>query len=222
MSYLDYLIYYPSIQIRLENLPADTLNSPMFIDIKNDPQLADYRFYLDNNPELIPGMVILYYEYINHERGENIDFANTITNTNDRNIILDLIKNYISNHMSTLAREVGEIRDPSNEELVEQKEQGIELQVRPVDAEPEEPPIDVNLLPVSARVISNEEKINDKYLPTANKIKVGGKTKKSINKYKKGKSKTNKTNKKNNKKTKTYKQVTKSKQKKTKNNRFKK
>jgi hypothetical protein len=204
MSYLDYLRFFPAAQREVDNLPQFVpLNSIMVMDIKDEPELADYQFYLNNDPLIIPTIIILYYQWINRPReGEIIDFANRITNKNDKNIIIDLIKNYISRHISNLSKEVGEIRDPSNEELVEQKESGVELQVRPVEPEPEGPIIDVNLMPVSARVISNEEKINDEYLPIATKIKVGGKTKKRINKYKKGKSKTNKTNKTLNKKSK--------------------
>ena len=180
MSYLDYLRFFPAAQREVDNLPPYVpMNSIMVKDIKDEPELADYQFYLDNDPLLIPTIIILYYQWINHpSEGESIDFANRITNRNDKNIIIDLIKNYISRHMSNLAKEVGDIRDPTNEEFVERKEPGIELQVRPIEAEPEEQPIDVNLLPVSSRVISNEEKINDEYLPIANKIKVGGKTKK--------------------------------------------
>ena len=156
------------------------------MDIKDDPELADYQFYLNKDPSIIPTIIILYYQWINRPReGETINFAERITNKNDKNIIIDLIKNYISTHISNLAKEVGDIRDPSNEELLEENEPGVELKVRPIEAEPEEPPIDVNLLPVSARVISNEEKTNDEYLPIARHIKFGGKTKKRRKNYKK-------------------------------------
>ena len=33
MSHLDYLRYFPSVQLSLDNLPVNTLNSPMIIDI---------------------------------------------------------------------------------------------------------------------------------------------------------------------------------------------
>ena len=188
MSYIDYLTFYPAAQREVDFLPQYvTSNSIMVMDIKDDPELADYQFYLNNDPLIIPTIIILYYQWINREtQGERIDLANRITNKNDKNIIIDLIKNYISKHISNLATEVGEIRDPTNEELVEQKESGVELQVRPIEAEAEleERPIDVNLLPVSATVISNEENTNQN-LPIARHIKFGGKTKKRRKNYKK-------------------------------------
>jgi hypothetical protein len=213
MSYIDYLRFYPAAQREVDFLPPYVpLNSIMVMDIKDDPELADYQFYLNNDPLIIPTIIILYYQWINREiQGERIDLANRITNKNDKNIIIDLIKNYISTHISNLSKEVGEIRDPTNEELVEQKESGVELQVRPIEAELEERPIDVNLLPVSATVISNEENTNQN-LPIARHIKFGGKTKKRRKNYKKvstkkhnktkfkTKFKTKKTNKKTNKK----------------------
>jgi len=186
MSYIDYLRFYPAAQREVNFLPQYvTSNSIMVMDIKDDPELADYQFYLNNDPLIIPTIIILYYQWINREtQGERIDLANRITNKNDKNIIIDLIKNYISTHISNLSKEVGEIRDPTNEELVEQKESGVELQVRPIEAELEERPIDVNLLPVSATVISNEENTNQN-LPIARHIKFGGKTKKRRKNYKK-------------------------------------
>jgi hypothetical protein len=186
MSYIDYLRFYPAAQREVDFLPQYVFsNSIMVIDIKDDPELADYQFYLNNDPLIIPTIIILYYQWINREtQGERIDLANRITNKNDKNIIIDLIKNYISRHISNLATEVGEIRDPTNEELVEVNNPGVELQVRPIEAELEEPPIDVNLLPVSARVISNEENKNQN-LPIARHIKFGGKTKKRRKNYKK-------------------------------------
>jgi len=186
MSYIDYLRFYPAAQREVDFLPQYvTSNSIMVMDIKDDPELADYQFYLNNDPLIIPTIIILYYQWINREtQGERIDLANRITNKNDKNIIIDLIKNYISTHISNLSKEVGEIRDPTNEELVEQKESGVELQVRPIEAELEERPIDVNLLPVSASVISNEENTNQN-LPIARHIKFGGKTKKRRKNYKK-------------------------------------
>jgi hypothetical protein len=170
------------------------MNSIMVMDIKDEPELADYQFYLNNDPLIIPTIIILYYQWINRpSEGESIDFAKRITNRNDKNIIIDLIKNYISRHISNLSKEVGEIRDPTNEELIEQKESGVELPVRPVEPDPEGTPIDVNLMPVSATVISDEEKINDENLPIATKVKSGGKT------NKRGKKVSNKSNKKSKK-----------------------
>ena len=176
---MSYLEYYPGIQSMVDNLSYETLNSPMVMDLKNDPQLADYQFYLDSNPELIPAILIFFYSYLNRlNDGESLNVANPITDSFVRNTIINLIKNEITSSISNTRRLAGEIRDPSNEELIELEEPGIELQVRPTEAVPEEPPIDVNLLPVSARVISNEEKPNQKNLPTARHIEVGGRTKK--------------------------------------------
>jgi hypothetical protein len=187
MSYLDYLRFYPAAQREVDYLPPYVQSSSiMVMDIKDDPELADYQFYLNKDPLIIPTIIILYYQWINRPReGETINFAERITNKNDKNIIIDLIKNYISTHISNLAKEVGDIRDPSNEELVEQKESGVELQVRPVEPDPEGTPIDVNLMPVSATLISDEEEINDDFLPIARHIKFGGKTKKRRKNYKK-------------------------------------
>ena len=197
MSYLNYLQFFSRAQRDAEKLPPYVLiNSIMVKDIKDEPELADDQFYLTNDPLIIPTIIILYYQFINRRReGEIINFAEPITNRNDKNIIIDLIKNYISTHISNLASEVGEIRDPTNEEIVEVPgvEQGIELPIRPINAIPEKPPIDVDLLPVDARILSNEE-ITNPNLPTAKPIKLnnGGKTKKRKNKYKKATNKKHK------------------------------
>ena len=75
----------------------------------------------------------------------------------------------------------GEIIDPTNEELVEDNDPGIELPVRPIEAVPEEQPIDVNLLPIEATIVPGENNLISN-LPTAREV--GGKTKKRRNKYK--------------------------------------
>jgi hypothetical protein len=214
---MNYFEEYPEVQRAVTELTEQTLNSPMILDIKNNPRLADYQFYLDNNPRFIPAAIMVFYTYITSRYpGESLDVNNIISDDIEKNILINFIISEINLDIRNRRILAGEIRDPTNEELVEDNDPGIELRVRPIEAIPEELPIDVNLLPVSARVISNEEKIIQTNLPTASNIEVGGKTKKRINKYKKGKSKTNKTHNKKSKKYKNNKKNRKTMRKKTK------
>ena len=48
MSYLDYLRFFPAAQREVANLPPYVkMNSIMVMDLKDEPELADYQFYLE-------------------------------------------------------------------------------------------------------------------------------------------------------------------------------
>lgn len=197
---------HPEIQRLANQLTEETLNSPMILDIKDDPRLAYYKFYLDNNPTLIPAALMFYYTYvINNYPDESIDVDNIISDNPEsfeKTTLINLIKSEINLHIRNSSRLANEIRDPSDE-LVEAEEPGIELKVRPVEAIPVDLPINM----IEATILPNEE-ITNPNLPTARQI--GGKTKKRKDKYKKATNKKHKKikqsynkfkNNKNNKKT---------------------
>jgi hypothetical protein len=179
---MNYFEEYPEVQRAVTDLTEQTLNSPMILDIKNNPRLSDYQFYLDNNPRLIPAAIMVYYTYItNRFPGESLDVNNIISDDIEKNILIDLIISEIKSDIRNRRILAGEIIDPTNEELVEDNDPGIELPVRPIEAVPEEQPIDVNLLPIEATIVPGENNLISN-LPTAREV--GGKTKKRRNKYK--------------------------------------
>jgi len=203
---INYFKGYPRIQRAVTQLTEESINSPMVMDIKNNPRLADYQFYLDNNPELIPGALIFCYTYILDHPSNTLNVNNIISDDFEKNTVINTIIGEIElgiNNRRELAREVPNL---SNEELVVEDEPGIELPIRPIEAIPEELPIDVNLLPVEATIVPGEN-ISISNLPTARHIELGGKTKKRRNKFKKGKRKTKSKKSKNSKNSKKSKKL---------------
>jgi hypothetical protein len=187
---MNYFEEYPEIQRAVNDLTEQTLNSPMILDIKNNPRLADYQFYLDNNPRFIPAAIMVYYTYITSRYlGESLDVNNIISDDIEKNILINFIISEINLDIRNRRILAGEIRDPTNEELVEDNDPGIELRVRPIEAVPEEQPIDVNLLPIEATIVPGE---NNSISNLPNAREVGGKTKKRKNKYKKASNKKHK------------------------------
>jgi hypothetical protein len=181
---------YPEIQRAVTELTEQTLNSPMILDIKNNPRLADYQFYLDNNPRFIPAAIMVFYTYITSRYpGESLDVNNIISDDIEKNILINFIISEINLDIRNRRILAGEIRDPTNEELVQDNDPGIELRVRPIEAVPEEQPIDVNLLPIEATIVPGE---NNSISNLPNAREVGGKTKKRKNKYKKASNKKHK------------------------------
>ena len=221
----------PEIINSANNLSVETLNMPIFTDIKNDPQLADFRFELDNNPRLIPALLMFYYyERVPPElQPEDLDLEQSISEP-ARSYIINLTRDLITHERHIRSVMANKIDDPDpNEEVDNENESGIQMRIKPsipiaepepIDARPFEEgriwqnQIDLDTMPVEAKIIPgeriNEEKINDEYLPIANKIKVGGKTKKRRNKYKKA------TNKKHKKIIRSYKKLKNKKNKKNK------
>jgi len=187
---MNYFEEYPEVQRAVTELTEQTLNSPMILDIKNNPRLADYQFYLDNNPRFIPAAIMVYYTYITSRYpGESLDVDNIISDDIEKNILINFIISEINLDIRNRRDLAGEIRDPTNEELVEDNDPGIELRVRPIEAVPEEQPIDVNLLPIEATIVPGE---NNSISNLPNAREVGGKTKKRKNKYKKASNKKHK------------------------------
>jgi len=187
---MNYFEEYPEIQRAVNDLTEQTLNSPMILDIKNNPRLADYQFYLDNNPRFIPAAIMVYYTYITSRYpGESLDVNNIISDDIEKNILINFIISEINLDIRNRRDLAGEIRDPTNEELVEDNDPGIELRVRPIEAVPVEQPIDVNLLPIEATIVPGE---NNSISNLPNAREVGGKTKKRKNKYKKASNKKHK------------------------------
>jgi len=181
---------YPEVQRAVNELTEQTLNSPMILDIKNNPRLADYQFYLDNNPRFIPAAIMVFYTYITSRYpGESLDVDNIISDDIEKTILINFIISEINLDIRNRRDLAGEIRDPTNEELVENNDPGIELRVRPIEAVPEEQPIDVNLLPIEATIVPGE---NNSISNLPNAREVGGKTKKRKNKYKKASNKKHK------------------------------
>jgi len=181
---------YPEVQRAVTELTEQTLNSPMILDIKNNPRLADYQFYLDNNPRFIPAAIMVFYTYITSRYpGESLDVDNIISDDIEKTILINFIISEINLDIRNRRDLAGEIRDPTNEELVENNDPGIELRVRPIEAVPEEQPIDVNLLPIEATIVPGE---NNSISNLPNAREVGGKTKKRKNKYKKASNKKHK------------------------------
>jgi len=187
---MNYFEEYPEVQRAVNELTEQTLNSPMILDIKNNPRLADYQFYLDNNPRFIPAAIMVFYTYITSRYpGESLDVDNIISDDIEKNILINFIISEINLDIRNRRDLAGEIRDPTNEELVEDNDPGIELRVRPIEAVPEEQPIDVNLLPIEATIVPGE---NNSISNLPNAREVGGKTKKRKNKYKKASNKKHK------------------------------
>jgi len=187
---MNYFEEYPEVQRAVTELTEQTLNSPMILDIKNNPRLADYQFYLDNNPRFIPAAIMVFYTYITSRYpGESLDVDNIISDDIEKNILINFIISEINLDIRNRRDLAGEIRDPTNEELVEDNDPGIELRVRPIEAVPEEQPIDVNLLPIEATIVPGE---NNSISNLPNAREVGGKTKKRKNKYKKASNKKHK------------------------------
>uniref|UniRef100_A0A6C0KRG1 Uncharacterized protein n=1 Tax=viral metagenome TaxID=1070528 RepID=A0A6C0KRG1_9ZZZZ len=203
----------PDIIHSVNNLPATTLNMPMFMDIKNDPQLLDYKFDLDNNPRLIPAVVMFYYEEkVPHDlRPENIDLEQSI-NGNARTFVINLVKDLIKTEINIRSNMTNQINDPDlDEEIIHGSEPGVEMQIKPsiqiAEPVPElfersqtHNPYDLDSIPVEATIIPGASEKDFTDLPQA--MQLAGKTKKRINKYKKGKKVKSKTIKTHNKKSK--------------------
>lgn len=218
----------PEIINSANNLSVETLNMPIFTDIKNDPQLADFRFELDNNPRLIPAaLMFYYYEFVPPElQPEDLDLEQSI-NEPARSYIINLIKDLITHERHIRSVLANKIDDPDpNEEVDNENESGIQMRIKPsipiaepepIDARPLEEgriwqnQIDLDTMPVEAKIIPGEI-INEENMVTATPIYRGGKTKKRRNKYKKA------TNKKHKKIIRSYKKL---KNKKTKNKKTK-
>lgn len=214
----------PDIINSANYLSVETLNMPMFTDIKNDPQLADFRFELDNNPRLIPAaLMFYYYQMVSPElQPEDIDLEQSISEP-ARSFIINLIKDLINHERHLRSDLANQIVNPDpNEEVDNENESGIQMRIKPsipiaepepIDARPFEEgriwqnQIDLDAIPVEAKLIPDEG-INEENIVTATPIYRGGKTKKRRNKYKKA------TNKKHKKIIRSYKKL---KNKKTKN-----
>ena len=198
----------PEIINSANNLSVETLNMPMFTEIKNDPQLADFRFELDNNPRLIPAaLMFYYYEFVPPElQPEDLDLEQSISEP-ARSYIINLTRDLITHERHIRSDMANKINDPDpNEEVDNENESGIQMRIKPsipiaepepIDARPFEEgriwqnQIDLDAMPVEAKIIPGE-RINEENMVTATPIYRGGKTKKRRNKYKKATNKKHK------------------------------
>jgi hypothetical protein len=215
---------FPHIINAVNNYSNQTLNAPMFMDLKNDSRLRDYRFALDNNPRLIPAAVTFYYSEVlpEQQQPESINIYEPIPDFVARSYIVNLIKDLINTEISYRSDISNRIENPDiTEEINDDINTGVEMLIRPTPAIAEpfpvhsEPfvgpirgqqPVYLDSKLSEARIISQDEQINEEEkLPEAKQI--AGKTKKK-------RRNTNKKYKKSYKLKKTYK-LTKSKNKKT-------
>jgi len=229
---MDYFNNNPSIKREINGLSQETLNSPMMIDIKNDPRLEEYQYYLNESPGLIPGAINLYHSYIrplDDEEASNFDIENPISNEFDKSSIINLIINEIKSQIESINE--SPLKDSLKyDEIDDENNIGIQMRIKPSIAiavpEPTDinlfeeregrQPFDLDLINVDSTLIPDKKEQMNANFEIATPISRGGKTKKRINKYKKGKSKTNKTHNKKSKKYKNNKKNRKTMRKKTK------
>lgn len=186
--------HFPDIINMVNNYSNETINAPMFMDLKNDPRLRDYRFFIDNNPRLIPAAVLFYYSEVlpEDQHPDRVNIYEPMSDFVAKSYVINLIKDLINTEISYRSDISNSIVGPDiTEEIDDGNNSGVEMLIRPTPAIAEpfpvhsEPfvgpirgqqPVYLDSKLSEARIISQDEQINEEEkLPEAKQI--AGKTK---------------------------------------------